>query len=970
MPGPRLVSRRGVLPSARTSFVGREKEVAAVTELLLSPGIRVLTLTGAPGIGKTRLAVEASRAAAGRFRHGAAFVDLSPVADAALVTPAVAQGLGIRDVPGQSLLDTLRDALTDQHLLLVLDNFEQVIAASHDVGALLDGTTRLTLLVTSRAPLHVAGEHEFPVPPIALPPEQTERRLETLMSVPAVALFLERARAVRPDFALTSENAAAVADLCRRLDGLPLAIELAAARVKLLTPAGILQRLLSSLDLLARRAPDVPRRHQALREAIRWSHDLLGPAAQQAFRRLAVFHGGATLDAVEMVVGGEAGSGAPVLDPLASLVDNSLLLHDPQPDGESRFRMLDTIREFAREQLEASSEGGAVRARHAQYYSALAQTAEKALAGPEQATWLERLEREHDNFRAALHYAAESGEPQAGLALAAALGRFWERHGYSAEALSWLALFLDRAAQAPPQHRANALNVAGNLARSRGEYPAAVQRYEQALALRREAQDPRGIAIALNNLGVAAKDQGDYARARRFLEDSLAIKRRAGEQRGIAVTLNNLGLTAKAQGDFPAAARYFDESFDLFQQLGDNWGQALIVNNMGTLACATGEYERALALHKTSLAGRRAMKEKWGVAECLEGLARVAEATGAPADAARLLGAADRLRQIYGFPLPPDERPQLDRQMDALRAAVGAEGVQAAWDAGRSWTPDEAIEAGLALSPSPAPPSIPQTARIRIHLLGRFRIVVDGRPSHDDVWGRPQALTVFQYLLLHRRRFVSAEELVEVFWPGAPSVQATSLYTALSRIRRALRELSVAAEIRLTKERAGYRVLVAPEVWLDVEAFTRELLRGAARENGVAIPALRQTLALYEDDLLAGTSDAGWCLDDREALRRRWVETALSLGARLEAYGNADEAIEVYRQVLEREPLLEAAHRGLMRCYAHIGRRDLALRQYQICADVLARELDVTPEDETVALQEALSRDQPVVPVAPGIPSA
>jgi len=960
VPGTPLVSRRGALPPARTSFVGREKEITAVTELLLRPGVRVVTLTGAPGIGKTRLAIEAGRAVEGRFRQGAAFVDLSTVSDPALVPPAIAQSLGILDAPGQNLLDTLRDALTQQHLLLILDNFEQVITASRDVAGLLDRCAHLTVLVTSRAPLHVAGEHEFPVPPVALPPEREELRPGDLVAVAAVALFVERARSVRPDFALTPENAAAVADLCRRLDGLPLAIELAAARVKLLTPAMILQRLLSNMDLLARPAPDVPVRHQTLRGAIRWSHDLLGPAAQAAFRRLAVFRGGATLEAVESVAGAPAGAGTDVLDPIASLVDNSLLLHDPQPDGESRFRMLETIREFADDRLNASAERHEVGARHAEYYSTLAQTAEPALTGPEQAAWLERLEREHDNFRAALRHIAEYGPPEAGLALAAALGRFWERHGYSPEALTWLSLFLDRASHASPHLRAKALNVSGNLARSCGEYAAAVERYERALALRREAQDLRGVAIALNNLGVTAKDQGDYARAREFLEESLTLKRQAGEQRGIAVTLNNLGLTAKAQGDLAAAARYFDESFDLFQELGDNWGQALIVNNMGTLACAMGEYERALALHKTSLAGRRAMKEKWGVAECLEGLARVAEARGAPFDAARLLGAADRLRQSYGFPVPPDERPLLDRQVIALRAVLGEEGFQSGWAAGRSWTPDEALEAGLALSLPAEPPAAPRAARVHIHLLGRFRIVVDGQPTSDVVWGRPQALNVFQYLLLQRHRYVSAEELVAVFWPEAPSVQATSLYTALSRIRRALRDLSLAAQITLTKERAGYRLLVAPEVWFDVEAFTKGLSRSAAGADGAAIPALRQTLTLYEDDLLSGLPDAQWCLQDREALRRKWVDATLHLAALLEIHEQADEAIAAYTRVLEREPFLEEAHRGLMRCYSYVGRRDLALRQYHLCEDLLARELDVAPEEETVALREAVSQNRTI----------
>lgn len=959
MAAPPLDRRRGTLPSARTSFLGRGGEVAALAELLLRPGVRVVTLTGAPGIGKTRLAVEAARAAAGRFRDGAAFIDLSTVTDPAHVLPAIAQELAVRDVPGLALLDAVCAALADRQLLLVLDNFEQVVAASRDVAAILDSAAGITVLVTSRAPLHVRGEHEFPVPPLAVPPPRRTRP-ETLIGVPAVALFVERARAVRPDFVVTESNADAVADLCVRLDGLPLAIELAATRVKLLTPSMILQRLLSNLDLLARTAPDVPPRHQTLREAIRWSHDLLGPAAQEMFRRLAVFQGGGTLDAVETVAGGNAGTERNVLDPLATLVDNSLLLHDPQSDGESRFRMLDTIREFAGELLEQSGERQEMRSRHARYYGRLAEVAEPALTGPEQAMWLERLEREHDNIRAALEHTAETRQFEAGLALAAALGRFWERHGYSAEALSWLTRFAEQARQAPPQLRAKALNAAGNLARSRGDYAAAVTAYERALALRREAQDPRGIAIALNNLGVAAKDQGDYVRAREFLEESLAIKRQEGEKRGSAITLNNLGLTAKSQGDFAAAARYFDESFDLFHDLSDSWGQALIVNNIGTLAFATGDYERALALHKTSLVGRRALKEKWGVAECLEGLARIAAATGTPADGTRLLGAAGRIRQDYGFPLPPDERPVLDDQVTVLRSALGEPAFKSAWTTGQGWTIDEALEAGLGLSVTPVRRTVSEAPRVRLHLLGRFRLVVDGQVAADAVWGRPQALHVFLYLLLQRHRYVTAEEIAAVFWPEAPSVQATSLYTALSRIRRGLRDLGIDTEIALARERAGYRLLVAPEVWFDVDAFIEGVAAARGRDSVTTIRSLGEALALYADDLLAGIDDAQWCREDRDVLRRRWVEATLDLARALESRARASEAIEVYTHLLEREPLLEDAHRGLMRCYAHTGRRDLALRQYHLCEDLLARELDVAPAAETVALHAAVSGNQAV----------
>ncbi len=957
--GQKRVARCGeVLPPPRTSFIGRAAETEALAEILLRPKARAVTLTGAPGIGKTRLALEVAGSLAGRFSSGTAFVDLSAVTDPAAVGAAIAQALGVREVSAQPLLETLRNAIAGQRLLLVLDNFEQVLPAAPVVAVLLDGCPSLTVLLTSRAPLRITGEQEFPVPPLALPERRSAAKPQALSEVASVALFVERARAVRPEFTLTSANAAAVADICIRLDGIPLAIELAAARVKLLTPLGILRRLRSSLDLLSRQSPDVPPRHRTLRQAIRWSYELLQASEQVLLRRLAVFSGGATLDAVETVCREETDPAGGVLDGLASLVDNSLLLQDPQPDGESRFRMLETIREFAREELEASAEGPALWERHAAYFAQLAQTAEPALVGPDQAVWLDRLEREHDNFRAALAWAAEADRAEIGLTIAAALGRFWERHGYSGEGLSWLQRLLPHAPQVPAALRATALNIAGNLARSRGDYALAVSCYEETLALRRGAQDARGIAIALNNLGVAAKDQGDYVRARALFEESLAIKRREGERRGVAVTLSNLGLTAKAQGDMAAAASFFSESLGLFQGIGDTWGQALCLNNMGTLAFASGDVERALALHKTSLTGRRAMKEKWGVAECLEGLAGVAEAMGDPEGAVCLLAAADRLRQVHGFPLPPDERAPLQRQVAALRIALGEDAFRVAWATGQAWNLEEALDAGLALQLPSAPPAH-SAARVRIHLLGPFRLVVDGHPVPETVWGRPAALTLFQYLLVNRHRYVSAGELVEAFWPQAPSVETTAVYTTISRVRRALRSLSLPGQLELTREHAGYRLRLGQEVMLDVDIFMQALQRCGRSGDDAEVAALAEALALYEDDLLAA-SDAVWFLQDREALRRRWTQACLRLAGLLEGRGRTDEAIAVYVQTLSREPLLEAAHRGLIRCYAHTGRRDLALRQYRLCVEVLARELDVAPEEETQKLYEAVSEGRRV----------
>ncbi|MDR7459661.1 MAG: tetratricopeptide repeat protein, partial [Armatimonadota bacterium] len=849
------------LPAPRTSFIGRTEEVEALAALLTTPGVRLVTLTGAPGIGKTRLALEVARQLAPHLPGGVAFVDLAPLTDPAQVLPAVAQALGVRDLPGQDLLETVAAALGEGETLLLLDNFEQVLPAGATVARLLDGSAALTVLVTSRAPLHLAGEREFPVPPLGLPRAGSPAER---LAAPAAALFLDRGRAVQPTFAPSGRAAEAVADLCLRLDGLPLAIELAAARVRHLTPTMILRRLGSRLDLLVG-GRDAPPRHATLRHAIGWSYELLAPDHRALFRRLAVFAGGCALEAIQAVALGE-GEESALLDDLAALVDNSLVQQEPLEDGEARFRMLETVREFALEQLQATGEAHAIARRHARYYGRVAEAAEPALTGPEQAVWLERLEREHDNLRAALAHLLATGDGEAGLSLAAALGRFWERHGYAREGLEWLQRFIDAAPAAPPALRAKALNAAGNLSRSRGDYPAALACYERALALRREVGDERGVAMALNNLGVVAKDQGDYARARAYLEESLAVKRRLGEERGIAVTLNNLGLVAKSQGDAAGAEAFFAESLDHFRDLGDVWGQALTLNNMGALAASVGDYERALALHKTSLASRRAMQEKWGVAESLEGLARAAAGLAQPAAAVRLLAAAHRVRQATGFPLPPDEQPGLAQTTEALRGTLGEPGYHEAWAIGEGWTYEQALDVALALLPEAgARPEAASQGAVRVYLFGRFRLVVGEEGVSESVWGRPQALALFQYLMLHRHRYVSAEELVETFWPKAPSVESTALYTTLSRVRRALRVTGAAPRIALVREHAGYRLRLDPTVWVDVDAFARHLTASLWRREGgegdgaVTVAALREALALYEDDLLTTVPDP-WCV--------------------------------------------------------------------------------------------------------------
>jgi len=639
------------LPAQLTSFVGRERELAEVDRLLAAQ--RLVTLTGPGGVGKTRLALLAAAAALDAFPGGVWFVGLAPVADPALVPAAVAQALGVRETPGRPLVETLTDALRAKRLLLVLDNCEHLLpAAAPVVAELLAAGPGLKALATSRAPLRVAGEHEHPVPPLGLPPLPDPLHPPSpaaLSRHEAVALFVERAAAVRPDFALTAASTPAVAAICRRLDGLPLALELAAARVKLLPPQALLARLDRRLAVLTGAPRDAPARQQTLRATLDWSYALLGPSERTLLARLAVFAGGFSLEAAEAVGAGAAeaaaeGGAAPpldVLDGLGSLVDHSLLRQEAPPDGAPCFRMLETVREYARERLEQSGEAAAVRRRHAAYFLALAERAAPGLSGPAQGAWLERLEGEHDDLRAALAWAAADEQSgAAGLRLAGALGRFWEARGHFSEGLHWLEQALEASAGAPSGARAAALYAAGVLAgRARqADDPggAARTRFEQGLALFREAGDQRGVAACLDQLGTLARERGDHGLGRALCEQSLALRRAIGDRWGIATSLIHLAGVLREQGDYGRARELLQESLALRRAIGDRWGIATSLIHLGWLALDEGDDATAGGLLEEGLARSRELGNTGGVATSLNRLAALAEKQGDYARAAAL----------------------------------------------------------------------------------------------------------------------------------------------------------------------------------------------------------------------------------------------------------------------------------------------------------------------------------------------
>ena len=722
------------LPQQLTSFIGREKEIAQVKELLATA--RLLTLTGAGGCGKTRLAMQVAGDLLESYPDGTWLVELAPLTDPGLVPQAVANVLGLKEQPGQNLTRAIADHLESRRLLLVLDNAEHLRAACADFAdAALRRCAHLVILVTSRERLGMAGELTYRVPSLSMPDPEHHATPEILSAFESVRLFIERARLQRPDFTVTAQNAPALASVCRRLDGIPLAIELAAPRVRSMSVEEVSRRLDQRFGLLTGGSVTALPRHRTLRAMIDWSYDLLGDAEKAMLRRMSAFSGGWTLAAAEQVCGDDVDR-REALDLLTSLADKNMVLAEER-DGATRYWFLETVCHYARDRLRESGEQMNVQRRHLAYFLTMAEEAEPLLLGADQHAWLERLETEHDNLRSALAWSsAAGGDAEAGLRLAAALYLFWWLRGYRGEGRAWLVGLMNSAPGAQSGLvRARALIGAGSLAWLQGDYPDARAFYEQSLAIARELGDGSRIAAALHGLGAVLADQGDYLGARAFYEQSLAIRRKLGDQRAIAASLSNLGIVAGRQGDSRAARALQIEALAIRRELGDRWGIASSLNNladvahdqqdylvaralceeslaiyrevgerrgiadvlgrMGLLARDQDDYRSAQALFKESLAIFLELGDQRGIVEALEGLAYVFSLDRS-AWAALLWGATATLREKIGAPQKPNDRLRAERQIAGARAALGDDAAfDSVWQEGRAMSIEQAARYAL-----------------------------------------------------------------------------------------------------------------------------------------------------------------------------------------------------------------------------------------------------------------------------------
>jgi predicted ATPase/DNA-binding SARP family transcriptional activator len=680
------VQSHGNLPTPLTDLIGRQRECAEVVQLLAIR--RLVTIIGPGGVGKTRLAIAVGQQCLDATGDTVVFVDLSPFRDPMLVLPSIATTLGIRESGETPLINVLAMALRSRRTLLILDNFEQVIDAASDVIRLISACPQLAVLATSREPLRVRGEAQYPIAPLPLPDPAQVAAVEWLRDCPTVALFIHRARDVKPDFDLTVENVATVNAICQRLNGLPLAIELAAAWIRVHSPEALLRHLNEPLRVLTGGARDLPDRQRTIYDTIQWSYDLLTEDEQRLFNRLTVFAGGSSLESAGAIANHDGHLGIDLLIGLDSLIGKSLVVRDEAPDGSVRFSLLSLLREFGIERVYETGDTDAFLV-HARHMLTLVQDAEVGLFGPDQARFAERVARDYANIRAALGWSVATDKCDIALQLAGSLRPYWLTHDRYTEGRYWFDAVLSIAGDASPAWRAKALFGAGRMAGEQGDYSAADRYLEDAVSCYRNIGDEQGMAFALNGRGIHAGYAGDIEQAQQYLHQSLRLFETVGDLHGMSRSLNNLGWTSTDQGDYVAAERWLSQSLAIARQHGqvDNVASALF--NLGEVAMRRGDHEAARPYLIESLIIATDIGIMRYVAECFEGLAWITGIEGNIELAGRAYGAAAALRIAIGRPLSPTENTVYIERLRMTRSKIDAAEWETAWTAGQALTAEE-----------------------------------------------------------------------------------------------------------------------------------------------------------------------------------------------------------------------------------------------------------------------------------------
>jgi predicted ATPase/DNA-binding SARP family transcriptional activator len=972
------------LPLELSSFVGREREVAEIKGLLAER--RLVSLIGPGGCGKTRLALAVAHEMVEGFEDGVWWVELASLSEPKLVAGAVVSALGVREAPDLSPTEMLVEHLEPRKALLVLDNCEHLIEGCAVLAdALLRSCPNLGILATSREPLRIAGESTWPVPSLSLPDSQQRPPAKELARYEAIRLFVERAGAADTGFTLTDQNASAVARLCRKLDGIPLAIELAAARVRALTVEQISERLEDPLGLLTTGSRTAAPRHQTLRATLQWSYELLDERERELFNRLSVFAGGWDLEAAEAVGAGGPVEAGQVLDLLSNLVDKSLVVVEPSPvdAGALRYGMLEPVRQYALERLVEGGEVEETRRRHAAFFLALAEEARPKVRA--EVEWLERLEQENANLRGALSWAHAADDISTAARLGWALHVFWWSRNHQPEGRQWIEPILQRREELPLRSRIQATIVAAVMAFGQGDTEA-VERYcEELMGYSREAGgDAYADSYAHAGLGLVVMLQGDFEASKKHLEEALPLFREAGEDGQAASTYSWLGTVLLLQGDHEGARRSFKEGLALGRSIGDRLSICTALFNLAQLALAGGDYDAAFDRFAEGIAPSEELGDRGNIAYLLEGLGVVAGARGEAGRAARLLGASEALTSAIGLRghtyYQPD-RALYERINGGVRATLGEAAFAAALDEGRAMSPEQAIEyalgeveepAAASLTAAPVPEQTPSAekpaetaeeakttiAELRVLALGPARVEKGGRPlaSSPDWIQKPRELLF--YLLSHPQGRTK-EQIGLALWPEASTAQLrSSFHDTIFRLRRAL-----GGKEWISFEKGRYTFNRSLDYFFDVEAFEGNLSEARRLQAEVpeqAIQHLQKAADLYGGDFLENLSNREWAMGRQEELQGAYRNALLLLGRLLFAQDRYTEAAEAYRKAISQDDLLEEAHRGLMRCQAALGERVRALRHYEELVELLEEQLGTAPAPETSTLYESLRAGEEV----------